>query len=423
MNIESFEYKNIGETYKAAVLSNGLEIRVLEKPEFRTSFAAFAVKYGGADRVFRLDGEEYSTPAGIAHFLEHKMFDMPDGTDVFSAMSATGADPNAFTSSEMTCYYFYCTEQFDKNLRLLLNFVTTPFFTEDTVEKEKPIISQEIMMGLDNPGRTLYYNFLKLLYRNHPVREEVAGTVESISGITAETLYNCHRTFYCPGNMILCVEGNVKAEDIITIAEETLSGWKASDVPSTEYGECDGIMPYEKQIIVTAEVSAPQFIIGSKILPPEGDRSRQQLAAKLAMLCVFGTSSSFYNRLYSSGLINRSFSWDVDYVCNTAMVSLSGESKDPDAVLNEIYTEIGKVKENGIDRDLFVRIKKASIGSALRSFEDFESVCISLAEGHFHGFCPFDGPAILEKISSDECVSFLMEHFSPERLAMSVIHP
>ena len=142
MKIDSFEYKKIGETYKSAVLPNGLEIRVLEKPEFRTYFASFAVKYGGADRVFRMDGRSVETPAGIAHFLEHKMFDMPDGTDVFKEMSATGADPNAFTSSAMTCYYFSCTDQFEKNLRMLLRFVTTPFFTEETVEKEKPIISQ-----------------------------------------------------------------------------------------------------------------------------------------------------------------------------------------------------------------------------------------------------------------------------------------
>ena len=423
MNIKSHEYKNIGETYKSAVLSNGLEIRVLEKPEFRTYFAAFAVNYGGADMVFRMDGMEYSTPAGIAHFLEHKMFDMPDGTDVFSAMSATGADPNAFTSSEMTCYYFSCTEQFEKNLRLLIAFVTTPFFTDDTVEKEKPIISQEIMMGLDNPGRTLYYNFLKLLYRNHPVKVEVAGTAESISGITADTLYKCHQTFYCPGNMILCVEGNIKAEDVVAIAEETLSGWESASVPEPDYGEGDGVLPYETSISAAAEISAPQFIIGSKILPSESDRTRQQLTAKLAVLCVFGPSSAFYNRLYSSGLINRSFSWDVDYVCDTAMVSLSGESPDPDAVLNEVCAEIDRVKALGIEPGLFRRIKKASIGGALRSFEDFETVCIGLAEGHFHGSCPFDGPEILEKISVEECVAFLTEYFAPERLAMSVIHP
>ena len=423
MNIKSYEYKNIGETYRSAVLPNGLEIRVLEKPEFRTCFAAFAVNYGGADMMFSIDGQEFDTPAGIAHFLEHKMFDMPDGTDVFSEMSATGADPNAFTSSAMTCYYFYCTDQFEKNLRMLLDFVTTAYFTEETVEKEKPIITQEILMGMDNPNRTIYYNFMKLLYRNHPVKEEVAGTAESISGITAETLYECHRSFYCPGNMILCVEGNVRTEDVISVAEDALSDWQPSAVPKPEYGKSDGVMPYEQFVSETAQVSAPQFIIGSKIIPPEGDPSRQQLTAKLAVLCLFGPSSPFYNRLYSSGLINRSFSWDVDYICGTATVSLSGESTDPEAVLDEISKEIETVKASGIDSSLFERIKKASIGGALRAFEDFEAVCIGLAEGYFCGFCPFDGPEILAGISAGECASFITEHFAPERLAMSVLRP
>lgn len=423
MKIESFEYKNIGETYRSAVLPNGLEIRVIEKPGFRTCFASFAVKYGGADMVFRMDGKTLETPAGIAHYLEHKMFDMPGGRDVFSEMSATGADPNAFTSSSMTCYYFYCTDQFEKNLRMLLEFVTTPYFTEETVEKERPIISQEIMMGLDNPGRTIYYNFLKLLYSHHPVREEVAGSVESISGITAETLYDCHHAFYCPGNMILCVEGDVKAEDVVRIAGDVLSGWQSSDVPKAEYGESEGLLPYSPFISETAKVSAPQFILGAKIIPPEGDPSRQQLTAKLAALCTFGPSSSFYNRLYSEGLINRSFSFDVDYVCDTATISLSGESTDPEAVLREVSEEIRSVKEHGIDPALFDRIKKASIGGALRAFEDFEGVCIGLAEGHFTGSCPFDGPQILQSIEAAECAAFITEHFAPERLAMSVIHP
>ena len=423
VKIERFEYPKIGEAYQAAVLPNGLEIRVMEKPEFRTSFACFAVKYGGADMRFALDGKEYDTPAGIAHFLEHKMFDMPDGRDVFAEMSATGADPNAFTSSSVTCYYFWCTDRFEENLRLLLQFVTTPYFTEETVEKEKPIIGQEIRMGLDNPNRTLYYNYMKLLYRNHPVKEDVAGTEESIAGISAETLHELHRAFYCPGNMILCVEGCVRTEDVVRIAGEVLAGWEGHPVPRAEYGESDGLLPYGPSVAEQAKVSAPQFILGAKIQPPQGDPSRQQLTAKLAMLCAFGPSSPFYNRLYSDGLINRSFAWDVDYVCDTANMSLSGESPDPEALRKAVAEEIEAVRTRGIDPVLFERVKRSSIGNALRSFEDFEAVCTGLAEGFFCGACPFDGPELLEGIGAAECAAFLAEHFAPERLALSVIHP
>ena len=421
--IRSFEYSSVGETYKAAVLSNGLEIRVVEKPGFWSKFAAFSVKYGGADRNFLLEGTRHETPAGIAHFLEHKMFDMPDGLNVFSVMTGNGADLNAFTSQGMTCYYFHCTDCFDENLRLLLQLVTTPFFTPETVEKEKPIIAQEIRMGMDDPDETLYYNFMKLLYSTHPIRDDIAGTEESIEKIDAELLTLCHRTFYCPGNMVLSVEGDIRAEEVVALAEEVLSGWESRPVPVPDYGGNDGPLPVSREMRVSGAVSSPQFIIGAKIQPPQGDFSRQQLTAKLAVQILFGRSSPFYTRLYSEGLINRSFGSDVDYVTGTATVGLSGESRDPDAVLAEIGKEIRKLAETGLDRELFARIKKASIGGTLRSFEEFESVCLGLTEGQFYGFCPFDGPAILDSITIDECRDFLLEHFAPERLAVSILHP
>ena len=423
MEIRSYEYSGIGEVYKAAVLPNGLEVRVVEKPGFYSKFAAFSVKYGGADRNFTLDGNRYETPAGIAHFLEHKMFDMPDGSNVFAELTGNGADLNAFTSPGMTCYYFHCTDHFSENLRQLLRFVTTPYFTDQTVEKERPIIAQEIRMGLDDPDETIFYNFMKLLYRNHPIRDDVAGTEESIEKIDADLLALCHRTFYCPGNMVLSVEGDIHAEEVLAIAEEVLADWQSLPVPVSDYGESDGSFPYEREIRVSGAVSAPQFIIGSKILPPSGDFSRQQLTAKLAVQVLFGRSSPFYNRLYSAGLINRSFSNYVDYVSGTATVTLSGESRDPDAVWQEIHTEIRNLAGTGLDPKLFSRIKKASIGGTLRSFEEFDSVCLGLTEGHFYGFCPFDGPGILDSIAKEECDAFLLEHFAPERLAVSILHP
>ena len=423
MKINSFEYSSIGETYRSAVLSNGLEIRVVEKPGFYSKFAAFSVKYGGADRVFTVDGTRRETPSGIAHFLEHKMFDMPDGSNVFAEMTGNGADLNAFTASGMTCYYFHCTEHFSESLEMLLQLVTTPWFTAETVDKERPIIAQEIRMGLDDPDQILYYNFLRLLYRNHPICEDVAGSEESIAKVDADLLNLCHRIFYCPGNMILCVEGDVRAEEVVAIAEKVLSGWESRPIPVPDHGESDGPFPYEQEVRAKGAVSAPQFILGGKILPPKGDFSRQQLVAKLGMQVLFGRSSAFYNRLYDSGLINRSFSYDVDYASGAAMLSVSGESRDPDAVRKEVMEEISRLAETGLDRELFLRTKKASIGGALRSFEEFESVCLGLTEGHFYGFCPFDGPALLESISLEECTSFLLQHLAPERLALSILHP
>ena len=169
------EYKEIGETLYSAQLPNGLELRVIPKKDFSTFYAVFATNYGGACRRFQVDGEDRDTPAGVAHYLEHKMFDLPGGDSALNILSANGADPNAFTSSGITCYYFQCTEGFEENLRMLLHFVSTPYFTDETVAKEQGIISQEIRMGEDNPGLAVYYHLLKLLYAHHPIRDRVAA--------------------------------------------------------------------------------------------------------------------------------------------------------------------------------------------------------------------------------------------------------
>ena len=207
--MQTNDYPQIGETLYTETLPNGLTIRVVPKPGFRGCFAAFATNYGGACRRFTLDGKRFDTPAGVAHYLEHKMFDLPDGDNALNMLSANGADPNAFTGDDMTCYYFQCTENFEENLRLLLHFVSTPYFTEETVQKEQGIIAQEIRMGEDDPSQAILYQLLGQLYDHHPIRDHVAGTVESIAEITPELLYDCHRAFYAPSNMCLAVEGDV----------------------------------------------------------------------------------------------------------------------------------------------------------------------------------------------------------------------
>ena len=239
------EYPNIGETLYSAVLPNGLRLNVVPKAGFSTRYAAFAANYGGAHRRFRLDGDIIDSPAGVAHFLEHKMFDLPNGDNALNILSANGADPNAFTSSGMTCYYFSCTQGFEENLRMLLHFVSTPYFTAETVSKEQGIIGQEIRMGEDSPDSRVYYNLMESLYRCHPVRDRVAGSLESIARISHETLYACHRAFYAPSNMALCVEGDVDAEAIERIALEVL-GSESAPVPQVDFGPEESPFPCVK---------------------------------------------------------------------------------------------------------------------------------------------------------------------------------
>ena len=422
MKMQSREYKNIGETLYEATLSNGLRVRVVPKPGFSTCFAAFAVNYGGCHRSFELDGKRMDTPAGIAHFLEHKMFDMPDGDSALNILNANGADPNAFTSEDVTCYYFQCTHSFEDNLRLLLKFVSTPYFTPDTVQKEQGIIGQEIGMGLDSPGEAVYYNLYKLLYPNHPVKDRIVGSVESIGEISDKTLYDCYKMFYRPSNMILAVEGDVNPDAVLKIAEESL-GSELLSVPKAIFPKDESMIPAQKKIVESMAVSAPQFMIGAKLRPEtEGEAAlRQSLVAKLALRLLAGYSSPLYLNLYSKGLLSRNFDYECNVTAGTGALLLGGESKNPEKVLGALNAEVQRICRDGLDEGRFERAKRASLGARLRGLEDFENVCVALIFCLFDGYCAFDATAMLADITKKECEDFIKEHFAPERLALSII--
>lgn len=420
--MQKLEHPNIGESLYTSTLENGLKINVVVKPGFSTRYAVFATNYGGAHRRFTLDGKTVGSPAGVAHFLEHKMFDLPDGDNALELLASNGADPNAFTSSSETCYYFSCTQGFEENLRMLLHFVSTPYFTKETVEKEQGIIAQEIRMGEDSPDNAVYYALLSQLYRHHPVKDRVAGTVESIAQIDHETLYACHKAFYAPSNMVLCVEGDVDPERVEAIAKEVLPKALAP-LPEADFGPAEDLLPLESYHQQCMEVSAPLFLIGSKIRAKDKGEEvlRQRLVSRLALRMLCGPSSEFYTRLYDQGLLDRNFDYDADFCAGTGTVILGGESKDPRAVLKELGKAVEKVRAEGLDEADFQRCKRSSLGARLRGLEDFENVCVSLAMGLFDGYCAFDSLEMLESITIDECQDFLLDALAPERLALSVV--
>lgn len=417
-------FSKIGENLYTAQLRNGLTINVVTKPGFQLSYAVFATNYGGAHRRFFLNGQWHDTPAGVAHFLEHKMFDMPDGDNALSVLSANGAQPNAFTSSGMTAYYFDCTAGFEENLRMLLKFVSTPYFTDETVQKEQGIIGQEIGMVEDNPGYVVYNRLMRMLYEHNPIRDQVAGSVESIAQISAETLYNCHKAFYSPSNMTLCIAADFDPEKIIEIAEEILPPERA-EIPKADMGEAESDKPLKTVNDEAMEVSAPQFLIGAKVAPaPEGNELlRQKIVAQLALRVLFGTSGSFYNRLYSEGLLNRDYDYEIDYTAGTSTIIIGGESAQPMRVLDEVKAAVSAVISGGLDPVAFEAAKRASFGSRLRGLEDFDSLCLALADGVFGGYCFLDCFDVLESIRLEECEAFLAEFMAPDRLAISIISP
>lgn len=418
----STKYDAIGETLYFDTLPNGLTIQVMPKPGFAKCYAVFATNYGGADRRFRIGGQWRDTPAGVAHFLEHKMFDTPDGGNALAVLSANGADPNAFTSSGMTAYYFESTQGFYDNLRTLLSFVSVPYFTDESVQKEQGIIGQEIRMIEDNPGFVVYNNAMKCIYEHNPVRDSVAGTVESIAEITAQTLYDCHKVFYNPSNMTLAVVGDVSPERVAAIAREVLPS-EPGERPERDYGEAESEFPVRRFVTEAMEVSAPQFIIASRFDPaPAGEaRARQTAAASLALRCVTGRSSRFYSELYAEGLLKQDFSAELDYSAGSAAFLAGGESSGPEAVLERLNRAVEDFAS--IDSAAFERQRHAYYGALLRSLDSFENTCVSLVECRFAGYALPDIFSAVESVTKDEAIAFAKSALAPEKLALSVVTP
>lgn len=306
---------------------------------------------------------------------------------------------------------------------MLLHFVSTPYFTPETVEKEQGIIAQEIRMGEDNPGVVLYYDLLRMLYKSHPIRDRVAGTAESIAEITDKTLYDCHRAFYSGANMVLCIAGDVDPERMSAIAFEELPSAHTT-APTADLPD-DGELPFEQYKRTEMPVSAPQFFIGAKLRPEtDGEAAlRQRLVAMLAMRLLCGYSSPFYARLYAEGLLNRDFDYEVDFTAGTATVIIGGESAEPERVRDELTAEVGRIVREGFAADAFERARRASLGARLRGLEDFDNVCLSIAEGVFDGYDALSSAAVLETVTKDECESFVREKLAAERLALAVIAP
>ena len=422
--MERHDYPALGETIYTRTLPNGLKIIVAVKPGSGRAHAILAARYGGADRRFRLNGEWIDTPAGVAHFLEHKMFDMPDGTNVLAELSARGASPNAFTSSDVTAYHFTCTEGFAGNLDTLLTYVSTPWYTDESVAKEQGIIGQEIRMYENDPGTVGYYELMGALYVHHPVRENVAGTVESIAQITPQTLYNCYRVFYNPSNMVLCCVGDVDPEAVAEAADRILPA-EPGDVPERDYGPAEGLLPGRARSERRMEVSSPLFHIGAKLpVPAEGpERRRALLLGGLATEYLVGESSAFYNDLYARGLLDRTFYGDVQSPAGTASVLLGGQSRDPEAVLDALLERVRLIERRGVGAAAFERCIRAHYGWNLCGLDYYSGYAGTLFRGCMSGWNSMDIFDVLRGISAEEAAAFLCENFTEERFAMSVVRP
>ena len=416
-------YPRLDETVCRKTLPNGLTVIVVPKPGFTRKIAYFVTDYGSIHTSFTLDGVHHTTPAGVAHYLEHKMFDLPD-RDVTAEFAALGAVLNAFTSYDTTAYYFSCTENFTPALRLLLEFVSTPWFTEESVEKEREIIAQEILMYADSADSMVMEDLNAGLYQHHPIRVPIAGTVESIQEITAQTLYDCHRAFYHPANMVLCVVGDVDADEVAAIAGEILPREKHS-VAIPDFGEPEpeaAVTPLSRRQM---DVSATTFQLAFKCPPPPTGRelAHQELVAELAAEMLFGESSQLYQWLYEDGLIDSTFGGGEEFGTGTAMITCGGDSKDPEEVRSCILNEAKFLAENGLDQVAFDRLKRSFLGVRVKNLTSFDGMCYRLLTYHMEGYDYFDFPTLFEDITIDEVRQFIADNVRPERCSLAIVDP
>lgn len=421
--MERLQFPQVGEEMAHEVLENGLNVFVFPKPGFQKGYAFFATNYGGMDMRFCLDGEWHDTPAGVAHYLEHKMFDTQEG-NALQDLAANGASPNAFTSSAITGYYFESTEKFEENLRILLSFVSIPWFTQESVDKEQGIIGQEIGMIEDNPDWKVFTNLLAALYRNHPIRVSVAGSVESISHITAETLYACHKAFYDPANMVLCVAGDVDPERICAVAREILPK-KPGPIALKDYGEKEAGQAAQSLIETEMEVSTPIFQLGCKgDAPVRGEAGlRQELVGELALEALLGNSSPLYTKLYRKGLINQNFSYSCESYPGCSFLCAGGESKDPIAFRHAVLEEAARIGREGIDGRLWERLKKGVYGNKVRGLNSFENLCIGQAQAFFAGVDYLRFAGLFAAITKEEAETLIETWVTEERTALSIVRP
>lgn len=415
-------HARIGETVYRETLPNGMQVNVVSKPGFAKGYAFFATRYGGMDTRFQLEGKWLDTPAGIAHYLEHKMFDTKEG-NALQELAKNGAEPNAFTSNAMTGYYFDSTEKFEENLKILLSFVSVPYFTDESVAKEQGIIGQEIRMIEDEPDWQIYVRMMEALYQKNTARTTIAGTVESIKEITAKTLYDCHKAFYTPSNMILTVVGDKDPIHVADIAKSILPREGGPAIPR-DHGEEPAAVA-RRETSRNMEVSMPQFLLGFKCTPvaPGMEYFRRSLIGNIACDLLLGESSPLYLRLYKEGLINTSFGGAYEMLPNTAYLYAGGDSRDVRAVSEEILKEARRLSQEGFDKGLYEQVGKAAFGAMLRGLNSFENIAVSMTEGYFSGYDALRFPQVFDSIREEDVLAFIRDELTEEHAALSTILP
>ncbi|MCX7774248.1 MAG: insulinase family protein [Clostridia bacterium] len=422
MNYRTTEYRKLGETLHEYDHPSGLKVMLLKKPGYNKKTAMFGTHYGSIDNIFKVEGQrEIEVPDGIAHFLEHKLFEQEDG-NMLDKFSKLGSSPNAFTSFNQTVYYFSCTDLFNENFRMLLNYVQNPWLTDENVEKEKGIIGQEIRMYEDNADWRVFFNLLDCLYVKHPVKLEIAGSIESISKINKELLYDCYHTFYTPSNMVVTVVGDLDPDEVFSIVDNMIQFKDKGKVEKKYPDEPDALnKDYKEQKLI---VSMPLFYMGIKdnVRVTGMELLRRRIALGIALAASMGRSSELYGGLYNEGLINDSFRFEASIDSEYGYVACGGQSPDPKKTADIIGKAMKDLVLKGIDQNSFDRIRKSHEGTFVRSLNSIDNIARELMESHFNGVRFLEVGRAFEEMNLDYTNKVIQEVFR-NPAALSVVNP
>ena len=421
--MQIIEDSRVKEKLYVEKLENGLTIMIIPKKGIQKKYVIWGTNYGSKDSKFIVPGEteETEVPKGVAHFLEHKMFEQESGINSLDTLTALGVDANAYTTNDHTAYLFECTENFYPALDELMDYVQHPYFTDANVEKEKGIIGQEIMMYDDYPEWKVYLNAMEAMYHEHPVKLDITGTIETISHIDKEILYKCYNTFYNPSNMCMVICGDFVPEKILEEVEKRLLDTKPC-------GEIKRIYePEEKSIVknkveINMEVSIPIFVIGIKCEPvKQQEKVRNHIAIEILLNMIIGESSELYQELYKSGVILSTPSFDYEFTDEYAHILISGASRDPDLLYNKLIEKIQRLKKDKINKDDFKRIKKLIYGIYAKEFNDVQDIARMFLSDFMKGINSFDYLEEIDSVDLEYIEQVLNTNFKEEKMVYSVI--
>lgn len=407
-------------------LENGLVVMVVPKKNVTKKYMIWGTNYGSNDSQFIVPGEKEITtvPNGVAHFLEHKLFEQENGTNSLDVLTALGVDANAYTTNDHTAYLFQSTDNFYEAMDEFMNYVQHPYFTDENVEKEKGIIGQEIMMYDDYPDWRVYINTLNAMYYENPIKIDITGTIETVNKIDKEILYKCYNTFYNPSNMLLVICGDFEPEKIIEEVKKRL-------IDKKQAGEIKRIYPDEKEEIVQEKIeqklslSEPLYMIGIKDKQNDTASSEEKVKKHISIQAllnlIFGRSSKLYQRLYNEGSIYGLPSLDYEFGKTYSHILITGQSNNPEKVFQEFKKEVENFKNNGINKEDLERIKKMMYGDYVREYDDVADISRNILSDYFKGINSFDYLDEIQGINEDILMQFLKEVFQEDKMVISIV--